>query len=166
MPDDGRPGLPDIDCIRGFAGSSPMAVAVLEGPAHRIRYANPACLAATGRAEAALLDRRLAEAFPALGAASLAALDRVHGTGEACRGEAVALPLGPATTDDAPHLWDVELSAVRGGGAIAGVLVLLRDVTPRRPRRPATVPWSRPARWRSGPPGRMARSGRMPAGTR
>ena len=33
----------------------------------------------------ALVDRRVAEAFPALGEAPLAALDRVHGTGEPCR---------------------------------------------------------------------------------
>src|SRR6476661_4172082 len=93
MPDDGRPALPDIDCIRGFAGASPMAVAVLQGPAHRIRYVNPAFLAATGRAEQALLNCRMAEAFPELGEAPLAALDRVHGTGEPCRAEAIALAL-------------------------------------------------------------------------
>jgi PAS domain S-box-containing protein len=163
MPDDGRPALPDIDCIRGFAGASPMAVAVLQGPAHRIRYVNPAFLAATGRAEATLVDHRLAEAFPALGEASLAALDRVHGTGEACRAEAIALPLGPDATPDAmevsPRLWDAEVSAVRGGGgAIAGVLVLLRDVTPREAqaaRYRALVEAGSLAVWIAGPDGAL-----------
>lgn len=131
MPDDGRPALPDIDCIRGFADASPMAVAVLQGPAHRIRYVNPAFLAATGREEAALLDRRMVEAFPELGAGPMATLDQVHGSGEACRADAVALALGPRSPGFAPRLWDAEVSAIRGGGAIAGVLVLLRDVTAR-----------------------------------
>lgn len=157
MPDDGRPPLPDIDCIRGFAGSSPMAVAVLQGPAHRIRYVNPAFLAATGRTEAALLDRRLAEVFPALGEPALAALDRVHGTGEACRGEAIALSLGASPDGDATRLWDAEVSAVRGGGGvIAGVLVLLRDVTPREAqaaRYRALVEAGSLAVWIAGPDG-------------
>src|SRR4051794_29990650 len=128
MPDDGRPVLPDIDCIRGFAEASPMAVAVLQGPAQRIRYLNPAFLAAAGRPEAALLDRRLEEGFPAPGGGRLAVLERGRVTGEACRAEAVALPLG----EEPPRLWDVEASALRGsGGGTAGVLVLLRDVTAR-----------------------------------
>src|SRR4051812_3023036 len=94
MPDNGRLALPDIDCIRAFAEASPMAVAVLHGPAHRIRYVNPAFLAAAGLAEAALRDRCLAAAFPTLGEARLASLERVRLTGEACRAEAVALPIG------------------------------------------------------------------------
>ncbi|WP_165982444.1 sensor histidine kinase [Dankookia rubra] len=162
MPEDGRPDLPDIDCIRGFAGASPMAVAVLQGPAHRIRYVNAAFLAATGRDEAVLVDRRAAEAFPALGPTSLAALDQVHGTGEACRAEAMPLPLGPEAeapgpADQPPRLWDAELSAVRGGGgAIAGVLVLLRDVTLREAqaaRYRALVEAGSLAVWIAGPDG-------------
>ena len=160
MPDDGRPALPDIDCIRGFAGASPMAVAVLQGPAHRIRYVNPAFLAATGRAEQALLNCRMAEAFPELGEAPLAALDRVHGTGEACRAEAIALALGPHSPSFAPRLWDAEVSAVRGGGgAIAGVLVLLRDVTAREAqsaRYRALVEAGSLAVWIAGPDGALA----------
>ena len=160
MPDDGRPALPDIDCIRGFAGASPMAVAVLQGPAHRIRYVNPAFLAATGRAEQALLNCRMAEAFPELGEAPLAALDRVHGTGEPCRAEAIALALGPHSPSFAPRLWDAEVSAVRGGGgAIAGVLVLLRDVTAREAqsaRYRALVEAGSLAVWIAGPDGALA----------
>lgn len=159
MPDDGRPALPDIECIRGFAGSSPMAVAVLQGPAHRIRYVNPAFLAATGSTEDRLLDRRLAEAFPALSEGTMAALDRVHGTGEACRAEAIALAPRPNAPDAAPRLWDVEVSAVRGsGGAIAGVLVLLRDVTAREAqaaRHRALVEAGSLAVWITGPDGAL-----------
>jgi PAS domain S-box-containing protein len=155
MPDDGRPALPDIDCIRGFAGPSPMAVAVLQGPAHRIRYVNPALLAATGRQQAALLGRRVTEAFPALDAGRLAALDAVHGTGEPWRADAVALPLSPDAA--APRVWDAEISAVRGsGGAIAGVLVLLRDVTAREAqaaRHRALVEAGSLAVWIAGPDG-------------
>lgn len=157
MPEDGRPDLPDIDCIRNFADTSPMAVAVLQGPAHRIRYVNPAFLAATGRAGPALLDRRLAEALPSLDAASLAALDQVHGNGEAWRGEALALQLEGDLAGYAPRLWDAEVSALRGGGGvIAGLLVLLRDVTSREAqsaRYRALVEAGSLAVWIAGPDG-------------
>ncbi|MDO9711951.1 PAS domain-containing protein [Paracraurococcus lichenis] len=121
--------MPDIDCIRGFAQGSPMAVLVLQGPSQRIRYLNPAFLAVAGRPETALLDRPLAEAFPALTAAQRSALERVRLTGEPCRAAAIPLP-APA---DPTRLWDVELSAVQGSnGQVAGVLALLRDVTAER----------------------------------
>lgn len=128
MPEDCRSGLPDIECIRGFAEESPMAVGVLEGPAHLLRYANRAFLAATGRAEAALRDRPLAAALPEVDAALLTMLDEVRATGLARRAEASPLHLGGL----AGRRWDAELSAIRGnGGRVVGVLLLLRDVTER-----------------------------------
>ncbi|MCB4822106.1 PAS domain-containing sensor histidine kinase [Roseicella aerolata] len=121
--------MPDIDCIRGFAEASPMAVAVLQGPSQRIRYVNPAFLAAAGRTEAALLDRKLAEAFPDLTESQRAALEQVRSDGAACRAMAVALPFGTGPQ----RLWDVELSALRDShGRVGGVLALLRDVTAER----------------------------------
>lgn len=126
MPDDGGPAAPSIDGIRGFADASPVAVALLQGPAQRIRYLSPAFLAALGQAEQALLGRPVAEAFPALSEAHRAALERVRRDGEPCRAGAVPLPFGAGP----PRLWDVELSPVRDGdGRTAGVLAMLRDVT-------------------------------------
>lgn len=126
MPDDGRPAMPEIACIRGFAEASPMALALLQGPAHRIRYLNPAFLAAAGRPAEALLGRPAAKAFPALTAVQQQALERVRREGTPCRAAGIALPLDGS----GPRLWDAELSAVQGaGGRIAGVLVLLREMT-------------------------------------
>ncbi|WP_158292143.1 PAS domain-containing sensor histidine kinase [Paracraurococcus ruber] len=128
MPDDGRPALPDLDCIRHFAAVSPMAVAVLHGPSQRIGYANPTFLAAAGLTEAALLGRSLAEVFPDLPRRHRAILERVRRGGTA-RAEAVALPPG----GDPPRLWDAEMSAMRGAdGRPAGVLLLLHEVTAAR----------------------------------
>ncbi|MFZ4406804.1 MAG: sensor histidine kinase [Paracraurococcus sp.] len=160
MPDDGRPALPDIDCIRGFAGASPMAVAVLHGPSHRIRYVNPAFLATTGAAEAALLGCRVADAFPALDRQRLAALDEVHGSGRPCRAKAIELPLSAHA--GGLRLWDAEVSSVRGGGgAVAGVLVLLRDVTTQEAqaaRYRALVEAGSLAVWIARPDGRLRES--------
>ncbi|WP_165943646.1 PAS domain S-box protein [Roseicella aquatilis] len=124
MPEDGRPALPDLAAIAGFAEPSAMAVAVLEGPARRLRYLNPAGLAAIGRDATALLGRPLAEALPALGPESHAILERVRRSGAPQRLAGLALPLGA----DPARRWDIELSALRGAcGGIAGVLALLRE---------------------------------------
>ena len=126
MPDEARGTAPDISSIRAFAEASPAAIAVLDGPANRLLYCNPAFLAACGREAAALQGQPVAEAFPLLAAGGhLAPIEAVRGTGQPHQGSARALPFG------APgRLYDVEISALRNrDGTIQGVLTQLRDVT-------------------------------------
>ncbi|NOG70332.1 PAS domain-containing protein [Roseicella sp. DB1501] len=152
MPEDSRSDLPDIECIRGFAEESPMAVLVLEGAGQVIRFANRAFLAAVARPEAALRDRPLAAALPEPGAALLAMLEEVHATGVARRVEALPLRLDGR----AARRWDIELSAIRADGAVAGALALLRDVTEREAqaeRYRALVEVGALAVWIAGPDG-------------
>lgn len=126
MPDECREALSHIDSIRAFAEDSSIAIAVLDGPAHRVVYMNPAFVEATGQPPHTLLHRPAAEAFPALYAGGhLVPLDVVRATGGPCLADARAIPLGGPG-----RLWDAEASAVREpDGTIRGVLVQMRDVT-------------------------------------
>lgn len=72
-----------IDRCQAFAGRSPVAIAVTEGPAHTARYVNPAFCRLSGKSRVALLDHPFVEAFPESRADGLAArLDRVYRTRE------------------------------------------------------------------------------------
>jgi two-component sensor histidine kinase len=131
VPNEIRPAAPDIEPIRGFADTSPAAVAVLAGPAHRILYANPALCAAADRSPDALHGLTVDEAFPQIGAAGhLATLERVRAAGQpwTCRAQPLRLP--PESGE--PRVWDIETTPLRDGAAVTGLLVQLRDVSAQR----------------------------------
>ena len=131
MPDEGRPTVPDIEAIRGFAEDSPAAVVVLAGPSHRILYANPAFCSAAARPAEALCGTSAGEAFPHLRAGGhLATLDHLRAVGRpwTCRAQPLRLPLG----EGEPRIWDVEATPLRSGGVMAGLLLHLRDVSAQR----------------------------------
>ena len=131
VPEEGRSTAPDIEPIRGFAEGSPAAVVVLAGPAHRILYANPAFCSATGRTAEALCGASAGEAFPQLRAAGhVEVLDRLRAAGLpwTCRAQPLRLP----PDEGEPRVWDVEATPLRSGGAVAGLLVQLRDVSAQR----------------------------------
>ncbi|HWP35605.1 MAG TPA: PAS domain-containing sensor histidine kinase [Thermodesulfobacteriota bacterium] len=84
---------------RVFVEHSPRAVVILEGPGRVIRYVNPAFCALFGRLAGTLLDRPLADAFPAGTVAGLLrVVDRVEAAAAGAREvdvrEAGAAPAG------------------------------------------------------------------------
>ncbi len=127
MPDEAIPPSPDIRPIRLIAEDLPVPTVVLEGPAHRIVYLNPAFSHATGRNAADLAGLTAAEAFPrqAVGG-RVPLLDQVRSEGQAVTRRAQALRLKA----DEARFWDLEATPLRhGGSAVAGILLQCRDVT-------------------------------------
>ena len=131
VPDEGRSTAPDIEQIRGFAEESPAAVVVLAGPAHRVLYANPTFCAAADRSPDTLCGVPAADVFPHFRAAGhLATLDRLRAGGRpwTCRAQPLRLPLA----EGEPRIWDIEATPLRSAGAVAGLLLQLRDVSAQR----------------------------------
>ena len=64
MPDEATPPSPDIRPIQALVEDLPVPTALLEGPAHRIAYLNPAFARVVGRGADDLLGLPAAEAFP------------------------------------------------------------------------------------------------------
>ncbi len=127
MPDEATPPSPDIRPIQALVEDLPVPTAVLEGPAHRIAYLNPAFARVVGRDAADLLGLPAAEAFPRQAVRGrVPLLDLVRAEGQPVLRRAQALRLRP----DEPRFWDLEASPMRNGGsAIAGILLQCRDVT-------------------------------------
>ena len=149
MPDEAIPPSPDIRPIQALVEDLPVPTALLEGPAHRIAYLNPAFARAVGRDTADLMGLPAAEAFPRQAVRGrVPLLDLVRSEGQPVLRRAQPLRLRP----DEPRFWDLEATPLRRGGAstggpatggsstggggssseggvIAGILLQCRDVT-------------------------------------
>ena len=127
MPDEATPPSPDIRPIQALVEDLPVPTALLEGPAHRIAYLNPAFGRVLGRATAALLGLPAAEAFPRQAVRGrVPLLDLVRAEGQPVLRRAQPLRLKA----DEPRFWDLEATPLRNGGsAIVGILLQCRDVT-------------------------------------
>jgi PAS domain S-box-containing protein len=109
---------------------APVAIAVLEGPEHRVTLANPSYRALSGGRE--LLGRTIREAFPELaGQGIFELLDRVFESGEPHVAEELRVRLGhPAEGEAAERVLNFVYHPLRGpGGDVYALSVVAVDVT-------------------------------------
>jgi PAS domain S-box-containing protein len=107
---------------------APMAVAVLSGPEHAFRFFNRAYLdlmAPPGRVRAGTTVR---EAFPELGPAVLAMLDRAYG-GEELRLSDYPVPFEDEHSFEGNRYYEFHYSPITEGGEPAGVLAVATETT-------------------------------------
>ncbi len=122
------PPAPDSRLVKALVEDLPVPSLLLEGPAHRIAYVNPAFAAAVGRPAAWLVGRTAAEAFPRQAVAGrVPLLDQVRAEGQPVLRRAQPLRLKASEA----RFWDLEATPLRhaGGGGVTGILLQCRDVT-------------------------------------
>jgi PAS domain S-box-containing protein len=127
VPDEAIPPSPDIRPIQRLTEDLPVPTVLLEGPAHRIAYVNPAFSRTVGRGEAELVGLAAAAAFPRQAVQGrVPLLDLVRSAGQPVLRRAQPLRLKA----DEPRFWDLEATPLRqGGSAVVGILLQCRDVT-------------------------------------
>jgi len=108
---------------------TPVGLAFLDADLRYVRV-NAALAAMTGRPVAAHIGRRFDEVVPELGAEVIPVLERVLETGEAV----AELELSGSTAADpgTVHTWSATYYPVRDDGAVAGVGLVILDITERK----------------------------------
>ncbi len=117
------------DFVRLILEHSPVAIAVSEGPDHRLTLVNPAATALLGLPAGEVGGRTPAEVAPDSGRAIAAVLDRVYRSG---RTEVVPELIGRLPDGRAVTLQLVCVPLPGPGGGPAGVLHMAVDLTQRK----------------------------------
>jgi serine phosphatase RsbU (regulator of sigma subunit) len=120
------------DELDDLFGRSTAVLALLDGPTHILRAANPALLAALGTDPAAV-GRPLAESVPALAGQGVAALlDEVYRTGRPYSGQDIPVRLGSGSQSREEY-FDLSVEPrLDSAGRVAGLRILGVDITPRK----------------------------------
>jgi signal transduction histidine kinase/ActR/RegA family two-component response regulator len=111
---------------------APVATALLTGPGHVFRLANPLYLQIVGRTD--ILGKAYLEVFPELaGTPAAAALDRVYETGEPFVTSEMRIPLDKGqtgTTEDSYFKFNLEPMRTPAG-RVYGMMAVAADITPQ-----------------------------------
>ena len=110
---------------------APVATALLTGPEHTFRIANPPYLKLVGRR--GIVGRTFAEVFPEQSEAPLAAIaDHVYASGEPFVGSEMPLRQPLAAGDAAERFFNFNIEPLRNAaGDVYGIMAVVVDVTPQ-----------------------------------
>ncbi|HHX64272.1 MAG TPA: PAS domain-containing protein [Chloroflexi bacterium] len=111
-----------------MAENAPFAVALLEGPEHRIRLANP-LFREVARNKGEIINRTIADVWPESAKVLIPLLDRVYRTGEGHRAEDMPVPIDFGHGVETAHFTFSYTPLRDEAGRVRGIYALVQETT-------------------------------------